>query len=375
MASWARRHPHTLFVVDEAYQAFVPGLDSLLSVRAGNLLILRSMTKDYALAGLRIGYAVDSDDVIAALLRVRPPWSVNSMAQAAALAALRDEAHLAQSLRNLHRAKQDFVAALAERGLEVLPSATHYFLVRVKEAAAFRLNLLHRGIHVHAATSVGCRFIRWRRGSPAKYAAVERFVGGILVMRLLLATHAETEWNAQGRYQGHTDIPLHERGHRQAEGLRERLAREPLQAVIASDLCRARQTAEIVAAPHGLAVASEPRLRELSFGQWEGQSHADVQRTDPIALAAWRADPLRFHPPGGESMAELAARLQAFLDDLSASTDDAVLLVGHRGAMRVLLCLLLSVAVERQWDFHLDIASLTEVTWIDGPTTLVRLNE
>jgi histidinol-phosphate aminotransferase len=153
--SWSRQHPRTLFVVDEAYQGFAPGLASLVSSGQKNLLILRSMTKDYALAGLRVGYAVSSVEVIAGLSDVRPPWSVSALAQAAAVAALDDVSHRDRSLQALVQAKHLLVHGLAELDLPVLPSASHFFLVRVKDSSAFRLALLSRNILVRDAASFG----------------------------------------------------------------------------------------------------------------------------------------------------------------------------------------------------------------------------
>ena len=129
------------------------------------------MTKDYALAGLRIGYAVGSEELIGDLARVRPPWSVNSMAQVAAVAALRDEHYLTQSLENLARAKTALVEGLAGLGLDAWPSATHFFLVRVGDASAFRLVLLRKGILVRDAASFGLpAFARLAPRKPADNA-------------------------------------------------------------------------------------------------------------------------------------------------------------------------------------------------------------
>ena len=88
--------------------------------------------------------------------------------------------------------------------------------------------------------------------------------------RLLLVRHGETDWNAEGRLQGHTDRPLSDYGRRQAQALAEELADEPLDALYASDLARARETAEIVGARLGLPVVLEPDLREKNWGTWEG---------------------------------------------------------------------------------------------------------
>jgi 2,3-bisphosphoglycerate-dependent phosphoglycerate mutase len=90
------------------------------------------------------------------------------------------------------------------------------------------------------------------------------------VTTLLLVRHGETDWNAEGRLQGHTDRPLNEHGRRQARELAARLAGEQVDAIYASDLVRARETAEILGAQLGLPVAVDPDLREKNWGNWEG---------------------------------------------------------------------------------------------------------
>jgi len=87
---------------------------------------------------------------------------------------------------------------------------------------------------------------------------------------LLLVRHGETDWNAEGRLQGHTDRPLNDYGRRQAKELAERLAGEGADAIYASDLVRAKETAEIVGERLGLTVAVDPDLREKDWGTWEG---------------------------------------------------------------------------------------------------------
>jgi len=160
---WARACPETLFVVDEAYLAFVAagdavdeGMDdSVLSLEADNVLVMRSMTKDYALAGLRLGYAVGAPAVVDALTRVRPPWNVNALAQAAGLAALADAAHLQASLTRLRASKRALVAGLQGLGLQPLPSAVHFFLVPVGDGAALRRRLMRCGVFVRDCASFG----------------------------------------------------------------------------------------------------------------------------------------------------------------------------------------------------------------------------
>jgi histidinol-phosphate aminotransferase len=152
---WARRHPGTCFVVDESYLPFAKELQSNLDVQQPNLVVLCSMTKDHALAGLRLGYAVSHESIVARLAQAQPPWSVNSMAQAAGVAALADQRHLAQSLMQLGAAKSEFVAALTRAGLTPLSSAAHFFLLNVKAAATVREELLLRGLLTRDGGSFG----------------------------------------------------------------------------------------------------------------------------------------------------------------------------------------------------------------------------
>lgn len=148
--------PDTLLVVDEAYRqladeppATVPLLDS------GNVLLLRSLTKDYALPGLRLGYALASEDVRAALDKVRPPWNVNAVAQAAGLAALRDEIHLERARAEIRRARAYLLAEFAALGFPVIPAAANFLLVEVGDGATARAALLRHGICVRDCASFG----------------------------------------------------------------------------------------------------------------------------------------------------------------------------------------------------------------------------
>jgi histidinol-phosphate aminotransferase len=155
LADWLHKYPATLFVVDEAYQAFAPDFQSALDIQADNLLVLRSMTKDYALAGLRLGYAVGPERIVAALALVRPAWNVNRAAQAAGMVCLTAEgqAHLHSSLAALQFAKTQLMEGLRRLGMHPRPSQVHYFLLPVSDAKSFRRTLLRHGILVRDCAS------------------------------------------------------------------------------------------------------------------------------------------------------------------------------------------------------------------------------
>jgi histidinol-phosphate aminotransferase len=155
IVAWAAAQPATLFVVDEAYLTFAAGASSMLQEQSDNVLVLRSMTKAYALAGVRLGYAVGHPAVLSLLHKVRPPWSVNALAQVAGIAALTDTAHIVSSLSHVAQAKQQLVRDLLGVGLEPVPSCTHFFLLQVGDATACRRVLLPRGILVRDCTSFG----------------------------------------------------------------------------------------------------------------------------------------------------------------------------------------------------------------------------
>ena len=170
IAGWAKVNAHTLFVVDEAYLAFVAGARSSLSLSLDNVVVLRSMTKDYALAGLRLGYVVSSNRaLIAAITQARPAWNVNALAQAAGLAALSDGTYLQRGLAELGQASRLLTAGLAALGLIALPSTTHYFLLAVGDGRLFRQGLLKQGLLVRDCTSFGLpEYVRIASRRPAE---------------------------------------------------------------------------------------------------------------------------------------------------------------------------------------------------------------
>ena len=146
----------SLIILDEAYIAFTEDIwtsSDLLS--AGNVVVLRSMTKDYALAGLRLGYAVSTEPIISVLKRIRPPWNVSAVAQKAGVIALNTDNYLAECQNRTRQAKDFLVRELTGLGLKPLPSRTNFFLVEVGQAAEFRRALLGKGILVRDGTSFG----------------------------------------------------------------------------------------------------------------------------------------------------------------------------------------------------------------------------
>jgi len=127
-------------------------------------------------------------------------------------------------------------------------------------------------------------------------------------------------------------------------------------------LQRAQATAQAIAACQTCPVVIEPRLREIGFGDWEGLTYAEIAICDPSGLAAWEEDILENAPPGGETLNQLAGRVQAALDELLlAHEGETLLLVAHGGPLQVLVCLVLGLPPEMYWHFHLSPGSLSEI--------------
>src|SRR5450755_707760 len=155
----------------------------------------------------------------------------------------------------------------------------------------------------------------------------------------LLARHGETNDNREPiRVQGFTDTPLNDVGRGQAAELAERVAAEGIRSLWASDLSRARETAEIVGARIALAPRLDARLREANRGEWEGRRFIDIEREQPDGYAAWRRAGEAFRFPGGESLRDQLDRVSACLQDVHRLGELPALVVCHGGSIRVMLC-------------------------------------
>jgi len=150
------------------------------------------------------------------------------------------------------------------------------------------------------------------------------------VTTILLARHGETDWNRERRWQGHDDQPLNELGREQARELADSLDGRAIDAIYASDLARAHETAVIVGERLGLPVRADARLREVDVGDWSGMTHADI---DPDALRRWEAGEKAWN--GGESYDEMGERVVAGVVALARDHPGATLLfVTHGGSIR-----------------------------------------
>jgi glucosyl-3-phosphoglycerate phosphatase len=158
---------------------------------------------------------------------------------------------------------------------------------------------------------------------------------------VLLARHGQTNDNLEPlRFQGFRDTPLNDTGRTQARDLAARVAAlpEPIKSLWASDLSRARETAEIVGARVGLEPRLDPRLREANRGRWESYTFEEIKRSEPEEFAAWMRGGASWRFPGGESLQEQQERVLAALCDIEAAGELPALAVCHGGSIRVVLC-------------------------------------
>lgn len=152
--------------------------------------------------------------------------------------------------------------------------------------------------------------------------------------RILAVRHGETAWNADTRLQGQTDISLNATGQEQARRLAEALAGEDIDAIIASDLVRARDTAQAVADRQGMTLATDAGLRERSFGIFEGHTYAEVERLWPEESARWRRREPEFGAEGGETLQGFYDRCVATATQLAETHPGrTLLLVTHGGVL------------------------------------------
>jgi probable phosphoglycerate mutase len=146
------------------------------------------------------------------------------------------------------------------------------------------------------------------------------------VTTILLARHGETDWNRDGRWQGWADPPLNDTGRTQARALRDQLQETPFDAVYSSDLQRAHETAEIVAAPHHVPVIADEGLREIDVGAWSGLTRAEQEARFPGV-----------ERPDGETREQHLARVLVAVERIARDhPGERLLIVSHGGTMRAL---------------------------------------
>ncbi|MCA9915178.1 MAG: histidine phosphatase family protein [Anaerolineae bacterium] len=190
-----------------------------------------------------------------------------------------------------------------------------------------------------------------------------------------LIRHGETDWNRAKRYQGSADQPLNEIGRAQAATLIPRLEQIEYQAAYASDLWRVRETAQI-ALGNTDQVAFDARLRELSFGIFEGLTHAQIKEEYPQIYAEWDRKLFTNAPHGGEDIFQIKERVGTFFAEIRARHEgQTVLIFGHGGIFGVLLCLSLGLHPGMWRQYHFSNCSVSHLEHTPGGYILQSMND
>jgi probable phosphoglycerate mutase len=197
---------------------------------------------------------------------------------------------------------------------------------------------------------------------------------------ILLIRHGETAWNAERRLQGHLDIALNLEGERQARALAGALADERVDLIVASDLQRARQTAEALATQHGMTVRLDRGLRERCYGGFEGLLYAEIEQRFPSEFAAWqRRDIDAALPTGanhGETFRQFHGRvIKAILGWASDHPGKTLALVAHGGVLECAYRSALGLSLETPREFKVHNASINRFTVNGGALVLQSWGE
>ena len=194
--------------------------------------------------------------------------------------------------------------------------------------------------------------------------------------RVLLCRHGQTGFNAALRFQGQLDEPLSDLGREQAKLLASRLADEQVDIAYTSDLSRAHETAVLALAGRDLDLRTDPRLREIAFGRWEGLTYAEIKDLYPDEVAARERDRVNYAMLGGESLAGLGERVKAFLDDvLPSHAGQSVLIIAHGGTVNALISSLLNIPLTSWWRLRNHNANLSIIRLTPEGPCLASFND
>ena len=191
---------------------------------------------------------------------------------------------------------------------------------------------------------------------------------------IIIIRHGETEWNKTGCFQGHSDVPLSAEGRAQAAMLGENLAVDHVDMIYASDLTRAMETAAPLAQRFGLEVISDPQLRELNFGAWEGRNFNDVNAENPNAMKNFYTDPEQADIPESEPFPEFQRRIAGRVREIVAQErGKRIVIVSHGASIRILLADILSMPIRSIWHLSQLNTAVNKIRFEDDGFAVVTL--
>ena len=195
------------------------------------------------------------------------------------------------------------------------------------------------------------------------------------MMRLILVRHGQTEWNADGRYQGQSNVALSDTGRKQAKFLAERFPVKCLDAIYSSDLDRAKETAECVGEKLGVPVHPEKAFRELSFGDWEGLTYQQITARWPEESHKLFTAPDELEIPNGETFRALQNRALAKIDELcKAHVNQTIGIFAHGAINKTILAGLMHIPLHYLWSLRQDNTAVNILRLDDGYVTVELIN-
>lgn len=182
-------------------------------------------------------------------------------------------------------------------------------------------------------------------------------------MQIVLVRHGATDWNLEHRCQGSSDRDLSEVGLRQAEDIAALLCAESVTAIYASDLKRARRTAEVIGRPHNLPVLIEERIRELDHGHLEGLTFNEIRSNFGSFLTRWRTEPAELQVPGGERLIDVAERAWLGLNQIVErhAPADKIVVVSHNFPIAGIVCRITATHLNKYRVFRLEPGGITRI--------------
>ncbi|SFL74015.1 alpha-ribazole phosphatase [Halanaerobium salsuginis] len=197
-----------------------------------------------------------------------------------------------------------------------------------------------------------------------------------MTTELILIRHGETDWNKKSLIQGQTDIELNQTGYHQAELLGACLKKIDFNydLIYSSDLSRARATASTTFG-NKTDVIESSALREIDFGNWEGDNFNEIESKYPDLYLNWQKNPAIYNPPGGENLTQFSQRVGDYLTEIiEKNQEQKLIVVTHGGVVKIALSIFLKVDLKRFWQFEVDNTSVTIIKFYEKTPILSKLN-
>ena len=193
---------------------------------------------------------------------------------------------------------------------------------------------------------------------------------------IYLVRHGQTAWNKEEIFRGRTDVPLDETGLKQAELAGQYFKSMEIHAIYSSPLSRAWQTAQKIAQIQQMKVEPLEGIIDMSFGNWEGHAHQEIQKMDSETYRQWVESPHLVKLPGGESLDDVRGRTMAALEEvLRKHSEKTIVLVSHRVVCKVMICAILGLDNSHFWQIAQDTTAINLIQYKKGKYILSLMNE